>query len=101
MLHVCSCVANADEWWLRLCWQTTYTSDTVDFVAALKYGVEAFGVNRVGVGLCDTCSKSPLSESDMAARFEAIDQANIQEIDLWDWPVPAMWWSFINKFAGV
>lgn len=48
-----------------------------------------------------TCAKQPLTQSDVAARFKAIDAAGVHEVDLWDWPVRTgqeFWWDYLGAF---
>ena len=56
-----------------------------------------------GVGLetvNDDNHNLPYTEQEIAERFNLIYQNNVQQIDIWDMPIPANWWKYINKFVA-
>ena len=91
------CVLCCSIVWCTL--QSTYTSNTASFEQQLQFAVDNIKAQKLGVGLCDTCSKTPLSQDQLQTRFTATRAARVPEVDLWDWPIPDSWWQFVGEFV--
>jgi hypothetical protein len=79
----------------------TYTSNDASFESQLAQLVAAFGTARSGVGLMtvNASSEQPLGVQEVAYRFDLMAQYGIQELDIWNMPIPDNWWGFIEAFA--
>eukprot|EP00762_Andalucia_godoyi_P002348 ANDGO_07473.mRNA.1 hypothetical protein CAOG_05148 len=65
--------------------------------------VEAFGVDRLGMGLItvNPNTNKPFTVEDMQFRFDAIQQAGVREIDIWDAPIPDDWFPIIRNWLAL
>jgi hypothetical protein len=57
-------------------------------------------VARLGVGLqtVNTVNNQNYTDAQLQERFDAIEQDQVQEIDIWTMPIPDNWWQFIDGF---
>jgi hypothetical protein len=66
--------------------------------------VGVFPLDRLGIGLetidDDETGGPPFTTQEMEYRFSLISKYNIQEVDIWDTPVPSNWWPFLQTFRG-
>lgn len=76
---------------------STYTGTDSTFRTMFERGVREIGVAKLGVGL-ESDLKNPLTKDQLTFRFNLIQSANIQEIDIWRMGIPDIWWPFIEKF---
>jgi hypothetical protein len=76
---------------------STYTKNFNTFSTKLDKAVTLIPLNVLGVGLeCDV----GLTSDDMSKRFDLINAAGVQEIDIWKSPVPDFWWPLIQQFVA-
>jgi hypothetical protein len=48
------------------------------------------GVNKFGVGICTSCG----SPQNLTAMFDLMAASGVKEVDVWDVPIPASWYSY-------
>jgi hypothetical protein len=80
----------------------TYTSNDDSFINQLNILIDGFGESRSGVGIesLNASNSSPLSANEIKFRFNAIVDAGLTEIDIWDMPIPESFWPYIEKFVN-
>lgn len=77
----------------------TYAAEDSAFDFGFNKAVQAFGVDRTGIGLCPSCFRATTAQ--LQHRFDMIHARGIKEIDLWDTPVPDDWWEpFVSNFVN-
>ncbi|GIQ83925.1 hypothetical protein KIPB_005331, partial [Kipferlia bialata] len=72
------------------------------FTDALEANIEEYGTQRLGVAL-DTVNPVTgleFTEADMAQRFKSITMSGVQEIDIWQSPLPDFWADYIRQWQG-
>mmetsp|Transcript_800 Transcript_800/g.2504 ORF Transcript_800/g.2504 Transcript_800/m.2504 type:complete len:298 (-) Transcript_800:35-928(-) len=86
----------------RVITMSTYTGSQPSWESALQQGVEQIGVAHLGVGLqtINTVNNQNYTDAELQTRFQAIEQDDVQEIDIWTMPIPDNWWPFIDAFAA-
>ena len=79
----------------------TYASNDASFESQLSLITNAFGA-RAGVGLqnMNASDNAPLSDAEVAFRFDAVRRAGVRQVDIWSMPIPANFWPFIEAFAA-
>jgi len=80
---------------------STYTGTFATFLAQLNKAVNSFRLDMLGIGLetVDTVTKKPFTNAQLAIRFAVIRKNNIQEVDVWDMPIPSNMWVYLDDFA--
>jgi len=81
----------------KLMYMETYVTNTTLWEIEFQKGITQIVNSKLGVGL--ECNLY-VSTEDIEIRFQYINQANINEIDIWETPIPQSWWPFIEKFAS-
>jgi len=81
---------------------STYTGTLTSFVKELNKAVTMFPLTKLGVGLetDNTATKKPYTDQELQPRFLLIESNRVQEIDIWDMPIPANWWPFLSRFSS-
>lgn len=81
---------------------SSYTSNDNSFANEIDHLIDTVDINRIGVGVemvnASTGDRMPISE--VKFRFDSIIHANINEIDIWRFPVPPLWWPLIDSFLN-
>jgi hypothetical protein len=82
----------------------TYAEKMADFEAAVTKLLGALkghgGVSRAGIGLCTSTTSgcgSSFKYWNVTQVFQYIDSQGIQEVDIWDTPLPASWLPFLKS----
>jgi hypothetical protein len=80
---------------------STYTDNDASFTAALERAQEQIDPAKLCIGLQTVRDSSglPYNVSELAFRFDALANANVQCACVWDAPIPDMWWPFLDSFA--
>jgi len=81
----------------KLMYMETYVTNQTLWVSEFQTGTSQITNNKLGVGL--ECNLF-VPQNDLEIRFQYIAQASITEIDIWETPIPANWWPFIEQFAS-
>jgi len=82
----------------KLMVMSTYATTWSIWENAFNNAVADIPLNKLGIGLeCDT--KVPLTEKDLDERITKLLAAKVQEIDIWQSPIPEHWWPWIEKFV--
>jgi len=86
----------------RLITMDTYTNNFTTFASHLDRAVAAFGLSHLGVGLSttDLSKNSTLPQAEVTKRFNMLIQYGVQEVDIWDMPIPDFWWPLLDQFLG-
>lgn len=68
----------------------------------LERAVTEIGIEKLGIGLerINPDDDQPYSNAQLQERFELISNYRIEEIDIWDLPIPQNFWQFIDTFIG-
>lgn len=79
----------------------TYNWNYTWFERRLNDGIQAFGVDRLVVGLETTTDNNGLNYTavELQPRFQALAAAGIDKIAIWDFPIPDAFWPFLQAFA--
>lgn len=80
----------------------TYTSSDSSFTHQLQLLTSAFSVEKATVGLqtVNATDGSPISDAQVAFRFQSLEAAGVDSIALWDMPIPDHWWPYIEAFVN-
>ena len=80
----------------------TYTSSDSSFTHQLQLLTSAFSVEKATVGLqtVNATDGSPISDAQVAFRFQSLEAAGVDSIALWDMPIPDHWWPHIEAFVN-
>lgn len=80
----------------------TYTGNFTRWQQLLKNGVDKIGTEKLSVGLetVNPNTNLPLTDAEVAERFDALEAAGVTSIAIWDAPVPANFWPYIQKFMN-
>eukprot|EP00605_Chrysophyceae_sp_TOSAG23-4_P002454 GSChrysophyteH1.ASY1.ANO1.2713.1 assembled CDS len=79
----------------------TYTNNDDSFMNQLNLLTEAFGPRAVvGLETVNASDGSPIVDSEVAFRFNAIEEANVNSIAIWDMPIPDNFWPYIESFLA-
>jgi len=56
---------------------------------------------QLGIGLetVNTVNNQPYTDGELQQRFVLIMGKNVQEVDIWDMPIPDNWWPFLDRFS--
>jgi len=82
----------------------TYTGNFTYFEKYLSKAVNTIDEKKLGIGLesvNDDNHNLPYTEEELKERFNLIKQYDINQIDIWDMPIPDIWWPFISEFVGI
>jgi len=52
-------------------------------------------ISKLGIGL----QTLPMDNTTLSQRFTAIEKYAVQEIDIWDAPIPKSWFPYLNAFV--
>lgn len=77
---------------------STYTSNFTTFKAKLEQATSLVPLSKLGIGLEDD-TQVPLSEHELNTRVQMIQDAGVQEIDIWQAPIPETWMPALRKFG--
>lgn len=78
---------------------STYTSNFTTFQKKLSEATSAVPLSKLGIGLQDD-TNTPISDSEVKLRLSMIQAAGVQEIDIWQAPIPASWMPFLRVFTS-
>jgi len=80
----------------------TYVAEFDLFTSRLIYGVNTVGIQKLGIGLetVNDNNGQPFTTQELEERFQLIQQFNIQEIDIWEEPLPDNFWPFLKEFLS-
>lgn len=86
----------------RMFLMNTYTGNFTWFQHFFEEAIKTIDINKLGIGLesINPNTNLPFSNNDLQQRFDLILNNNIQEIDIWDAPVPDNFWPFIDQFIN-
>lgn len=79
----------------------TYTGSPDSWLNQLETAIDQVGIEKLGVGLetVNPNTNQPFTQEEMEWRFNEIEKRGVLEIDIWDMPVPQLWWPLISDFA--
>jgi hypothetical protein len=85
-----------------VCLMSTYTGNTTFFESALTRAVAEIGLDKLGVGLenINPNTKKPFSKAEMEDRFQLISKSGATQIDIWDMPIPELWFPMLEAWHG-
>jgi len=78
---------------------STYTSNFTTFTAKLQQATSQIPLNKLGIGLEDD-TQVQMSETELNTRVQMILDAGVQEIDIWQAPIPKKWMPALRKFGA-
>jgi len=80
----------------------TYAGDFNDFASALQFAYSHVGNQKLGVGLITSNpnNNQPFSVKELKERFVLIESYGVNEIDIWDTPIPDTFWPLLQNFRG-
>jgi len=78
----------------------TYAGGFSDFASALQFAYSHVDLQKLGVGLITSNpdNNQPFSIAQLKERFELIESYGVNEIDIWDTPIPNTFWPFLQNF---
>jgi len=81
---------------------STYAANFTYFERALKRSTQEIAADKLGVGLMTTTDDTtPYTEPALKLRFDLIKKyGTVQEIDIWDMPIPDVFWPHIQDFVN-
>ena len=84
----------------RIITMDTYCGNFTLFEARVINAVKIFGTRRLGIGLMtvNPTTRKPFTFEEMQARFRVIKKNDVQEIDIWDCPIPDLWVPLIEQW---
>lgn len=71
---------------------STYFRDALEVIPLSQFGL--------GLQTVDPSTGVDLNDGQLSRRFAAATREGVQEIDIWDMPLPDSWWPFIEAFAA-
>jgi len=103
------CVASWDPFWNftliaestvdTIITMDTYADDDDTWMDAFLYAYDTIPLEKLGIGFITETNDGQIpSKEYFQYRFNALEQYGIQEIDIWDSPIPGDMWPFINHF---
>lgn len=79
----------------------TYTNNDDSFTNQLNLVTQAFGARAVvGLDTVNASDGSAIVDSEVAFRFNAIEEAGVDSIAIWDMPIPENFWPYIESFLA-
>jgi hypothetical protein len=73
------------------------------FEKALVQAVQEIDIQKLGIGLetvNDDNNNQPFTNQELQERFDLIKQNDIQEVDIWDMPIPQSFWPYLHDFIN-
>jgi len=80
----------------------TYTGNFTYFQKYFNQALDEIDIDKLGIGLetvNDDNNNQPFTMAELTERFQMIYSQPIQQIDIWDMPIPDEWWPFLLKFV--
>ena len=80
----------------------TYTGDSTLFVARVENAVDAFDLEKLGIGIQteNPLSTSPFDDAALQLRFDTLAKHHVQEVDIWSTPIPDSYIPFLKSFLS-
>lgn len=84
----------------RVMVMSTYTNNLTTFERELGAAQAAIPAAKLGVGLStlNLATNATMPYPDVQARFQRLQAAGAQEIDIWKMPIPSFWWPLIQTW---
>ena len=84
----------------RVITMDTYAGGFETFKMRLEKAVSLIGVDKLGVGIMrvNPNTRQPLTDKELTDRFELMKKHGIQELDIWDMPIPQNYVPFLKQF---
>eukprot|EP01089_Gocevia_fonbrunei_P018820 TRINITY_DN6471_c0_g1_i2.p1 TRINITY_DN6471_c0_g1~~TRINITY_DN6471_c0_g1_i2.p1 ORF type:complete len:186 (-),score=38.77 TRINITY_DN6471_c0_g1_i2:73-630(-) len=85
----------------KLMIMSTYTGDFATFKTNLLKATESFHRTHYAIGLesSNDVTKKNYTNAELAERFDLLKLHNIEDIHIWDMPIPENFWPFVNDFV--
>jgi len=85
----------------RILVMSTYAGNQDTWLKYLQEALKVIPLEKIGVGLetIDSETKQPLTDAELAFRFNNLQQNHLNEVDIWDMPLKDNWWPFLTNFA--